>query len=81
MLYEEKISIRPFGNASGLHDPQSLLDSMGIELVNPLDKEIKVAISPNTYSRKKVEKELQRLTTTVNYGHPKGFRRLNRFFF
>ena len=42
---------------------------------NPFGKEVKVASSPNTYTRKKkVEKELQRLGTTVNYGLPKGFR-------
>ena len=65
---EEIISIRLFGNASGLHDPQSLLDSMGIKLVNTLGKEINVVFSPNTYNRKKkVGKELQRLATTVNY--------------
>ena len=61
-LDEEIISIRLFGNASGLHDPQSLLDSMTmwIKLVNPLGREVKVAFSPNAYSRKKkVEKEFQ----------------------
>ena len=74
---EEIISIRLFGNASGLHDPQSLLDSMTmwIKLVNPLGKEVKVAFSPNAYSRKK--KVERNFNTTLNYGWPKGFRGLN----
>lgn len=61
-----------------MHDPLSL-DSMGIKLVNPLGKELKVAFMPNTYvmKKKKPEKELQRLATTVNYGGPKGFQMLN----
>ena len=64
---DEITSISPFGNASGLHDPQSLLESMGINLVNMLGKEVKLAFSPDTYSRKKkVEKELQRLERIVN---------------
>ena len=64
----QMIAIRPFSNAGGLHDPQSLLDSMVIKLVNTLGKEINVVFSPNTYNRKKkVGKELQRLATTVNY--------------
>ena len=52
---------------------------MEIKLVSQLDKDVKVAFSSNKYStkKKKVEKELQRPATIVNYGGPKGFRRLN----
>lgn len=55
---------------------------MGIRLLNPLCKEVKMAFSPNSYcTKKEVEKELQRLATTGNYEGPKGNRRLKEVSF
>ena len=66
-MNDEVISIKPFGNVYILCDPQSLLDSMGIKLVNPLGKEVKVPFLLNIYGTKKVEKELKRLVAIVHY--------------
>ena len=41
VLDAKMICIRPLGNASVLHDPQSLLDAMRIKLVNLLGKEVR----------------------------------------
>lgn len=54
-------------------DPQSLLDSLNFQLRDKFGKEVRVQVLPRTYERKKkkVENELKRLTSAINYGNPK----------
>ena len=54
-------------------DPQALLDKLNFQLLDKSGKQIKVQITPKTHERKKkkAQKELQRLVTTVNYGGSK----------
>lgn len=54
-------------------DPQSLLETLNLQLRGKSGREVEVQVTPRTYERKKkrVKNELKRLTLSINYGKTK----------
>ena len=65
------VVLEPLGDGFDSRDPESLLKSLGVGLVDSLGREVKPVVSFTRAAEKKREKwerELKKLESSVNYG-------------
>lgn len=71
---ENVVIIEPLGDERDDRDPQTLPHNLGLQINNPAGQPLEIQISANiVYERKKrrVERVLQQLVSSINYGDRK----------